>query len=77
MCIAAFALDVGPYAAVIASNRDEWLQRPAKAMAWWPETEILAGKDLTAGGTWLGLTKHSWLKLRRKTISKLAGKTSN
>jgi uncharacterized protein with NRDE domain len=57
MCIAAFALDVGPYAAVIASNRDEWLQRPAKAMAWWPETEILAGKDLTAGGTWLGLTK--------------------
>jgi uncharacterized protein with NRDE domain len=57
MCIAAFALDVGPYAAVIASNRDEWLHRPAQAMAWWPDTEILAGKDLTAGGTWLGLTK--------------------
>jgi uncharacterized protein with NRDE domain len=57
MCIAAFALDVGPYAAVIASNRDEWLQRPAQTMAWWPETEILAGRDLTAGGTWLGLTK--------------------
>jgi uncharacterized protein with NRDE domain len=57
MCIAAFALDVGPYAAVIISNRDEWLHRPAQAMAWWPETEMLAGKDLTAGGTWLGLTK--------------------
>jgi uncharacterized protein with NRDE domain len=57
MCIAAFALDVGPYAAVVVSNRDEWLHRPAQAMAWWPDTEILAGKDLTAGGTWLGLTK--------------------
>jgi uncharacterized protein with NRDE domain len=57
MCIAAFALNVGPYAAVVVSNRDEWLQRPAQAMAWWPENGILAGKDLTAGGTWLGLTK--------------------
>jgi uncharacterized protein with NRDE domain len=57
MCIAAFALDVGPFAAVIISNRDEWLHRPTQAMAWWPETEMLAGKDLTAGGTWLGLTK--------------------
>jgi uncharacterized protein with NRDE domain len=57
MCIAAFALDSGPYAAVIVSNRDEWLHRPAQAMAWWPDTETLAGKDLTAGGTWLGLTK--------------------
>jgi uncharacterized protein with NRDE domain len=57
MCIAAFALDVGPYAAVVVSNRDEWLDRPAQAMAWWPEIDILAGKDLTAGGTWLGLTK--------------------
>jgi uncharacterized protein with NRDE domain len=57
MCIAAFALDVGPFAAVVISNRDEWLHRPAQTMAWWPETDVLAGKDLTAGGTWLGLTK--------------------
>jgi uncharacterized protein with NRDE domain len=57
MCIAAFALDVGPYAAVIISNRDEWLHRPAQAMEWWPRQSILAGKDLTAGGTWLGLNK--------------------
>ncbi len=57
MCIAAFALDVGPYAAVIISNRDEWLHRPAQAMEWWPDKLTLAGKDLTAGGTWLGLSK--------------------
>jgi uncharacterized protein with NRDE domain len=57
MCIAAFALDVGPYAAVIISNRDEWLHRPAQAMHWWPCQTILAGKDLSAGGTWLGLSK--------------------
>jgi uncharacterized protein with NRDE domain len=57
MCIAAFALDVGPYAAVIISNRDEWLHRPAQAMDWWPDQQTLAGKDLSAGGTWLGLNK--------------------
>ncbi len=57
MCIAAFALDVGPYAAVIISNRDEWLHRAAQAMDWWPDQITLAGIDLTAGGTWLGLSK--------------------
>jgi uncharacterized protein with NRDE domain len=58
MCIAAFALDIGPYAAVIISNRDEWLYRDALPMAWWPDTHILAGKDLSAGGTWLGLNRE-------------------
>jgi uncharacterized protein with NRDE domain len=57
MCIAAFALGVGNYATAIISNRDEWWDRPAQPLAWWPETQILAGKDLTAGGTWLGLNK--------------------
>jgi uncharacterized protein with NRDE domain len=57
MCIAAFALDVGRYSAVIISNRDEWLHRPAQAMSWWPDSEVLAGKDLSAGGTWLGLNR--------------------
>jgi uncharacterized protein with NRDE domain len=43
---------------VIAANRDELHSRPAAAAAWWQSTPpILAGKDLAAGGTWLGVTR--------------------
>jgi uncharacterized protein with NRDE domain len=43
---------------VIAANRDEMHSRPAAAAAWWQSTPpILAGKDLMAGGTWLGVTR--------------------
>jgi len=41
---------------LIAANRDEYADRPTAAMHWWSEG-ILAGKDLKAGGTWLGVTK--------------------
>jgi hypothetical protein len=60
MCLAAFALDAHPrFPLVIAANRDEAFDRPAAPMAWWRdgETELLAGRDLSAGGTWFtGLT---------------------
>jgi uncharacterized protein with NRDE domain len=43
---------------VIAANRDEFHSRPAAAAQWWPSRPpILAGRDLSAGGTWLGLTR--------------------
>jgi uncharacterized protein with NRDE domain len=43
---------------VVAANRDEWRERPAKAAHWWPERpELLAGRDLQAGGTWMGVTR--------------------
>lgn len=41
---------------LIAANRDEYADRPTTAMRWWPEG-ILAGQDLKAGGTWLGMTR--------------------
>lgn len=41
---------------LIAANRDEFADRPTQALHWWKEG-ILAGKDLRAGGTWLGLTR--------------------
>jgi uncharacterized protein with NRDE domain len=43
---------------VVAANRDEFHTRPTTRAAWWPEhPQLLAGRDLTAGGTWLGITR--------------------
>jgi len=61
MCILFFALKQHPkYPVIICANRDEFHQRPTKAMHWWPKSstfsQVLAGKDLQANGTWLGLT---------------------
>jgi uncharacterized protein with NRDE domain len=40
---------------VVAANRDEFYARPALGLHHWPGQRILAGQDLQAGGTWLGL----------------------
>lgn len=41
---------------VIWSNRDEFLARPAAPLARWSAPpEIVAGRDLREGGTWLGV----------------------
>jgi len=45
------------YPLVLAANRDEFHRRPAAPAAWWSEPEILAGRDLEAGGTWLGVSR--------------------
>jgi uncharacterized protein with NRDE domain len=47
------------YPVAIAANRDEFLDRPASppvVLAHNPE--VVGGKDLKAGGTWLGLNSH-------------------
>jgi uncharacterized protein with NRDE domain len=41
---------------VVAANRDEWRDRPAEPAHWWDTPPILAGRDLKAGGTWMGIT---------------------
>lgn len=44
---------------VVAANRDEWRDRPAEPAHWWPDhPELLAGRDLQAGGTWMGVTRN-------------------
>jgi uncharacterized protein with NRDE domain len=61
VCLAVIALDAHPrFALVIAANRDEFHARPAAAAAWGdtpPFDGILAGRDLEAGGTWLGVRR--------------------
>jgi uncharacterized protein with NRDE domain len=43
---------------IVAANRDEWRDRPAEPARWWDDhPEILAGRDLKAGGTWMGVTR--------------------
>lgn len=63
MCLIAFAHRIVPgYELVLIANRDEFLARPAAPLGWWPDNpNILAGKDLEGGGTWLGVNrKGEW-----------------
>jgi uncharacterized protein with NRDE domain len=59
MCLIAFAWRAHPrYELVLAANRDEFHQRPAAAAQFWPEApQLLAGRDLSQGGTWCGITR--------------------
>jgi uncharacterized protein with NRDE domain len=61
MCLVLLAWRVHPdYPLVLAANRDEFHARPAAPAAWWDEpAELLAGRDLGAGGTWLGITRDA------------------
>jgi uncharacterized protein with NRDE domain len=66
MCLAAFSLlQSERYPFVLASNRDEFFERPTATMHWWQDTHpaVLAGRDLGAHGTWLGLTDNGRLAL--------------
>ena len=59
MCLILVASRVHPdFPLVIAANRDEFHARPAEAVAFWQDKPgILAGRDLEAGGTWLGVSR--------------------
>jgi uncharacterized protein with NRDE domain len=59
MCLIAFALDCHPvYRLALVANRDEFLDRPTAPARFWEDApQILAGRDLRSGGTWLGVTR--------------------
>lgn len=59
MCVLFFAHRQHPrYRLVFAGNRDEFYARPAAPADWWDDCpDVLAGRDLAAGGTWLGVTR--------------------
>lgn len=47
------------YPLVVAANRDEYFaRRTASADFWADAPHVLAGRDLEAGGTWLGVTRN-------------------
>jgi uncharacterized protein with NRDE domain len=59
MCLILLAYGVHPkYRLILAANRDEFLDRPTQPMAFWEDhPDILAGRDLKGGGTWLGMSR--------------------
>jgi|AntRauTorckE6833_2_1112554.scaffolds.fasta_scaffold12371_2 uncharacterized protein with NRDE domain len=61
MCLITFAYQSHPkYTLILAGNRDEFYARPTREAQFWGaegEPDILAGKDLKAGGTWLGINQ--------------------
>ena len=64
MCLVAFAHRPGtrlPW--VLASNRDEFHDRPTAPLAWWQDAPLLGGRDLEAGGSWLALSRGGLLAL--------------
>jgi len=60
MCLLVLAWQAHPrYRLIVAANRDEFHERPTAPLAKWPAPEnILAGRDLRANGTWLGLDRR-------------------
>lgn len=68
MCLSAWVCTHGGrYPWLFASNRDEFFDRDAAPMQWWPASAggpaLLAGRDLSAGGTWQGLNARGRLAL--------------
>lgn len=59
MCLILFAINAHPrYRLIVAANRDEFYARPTTTAAFWTDApKVFAGRDLAAGGTWLGITR--------------------
>src|SRR5690606_41994525 len=57
ICLIAFAWEAHPrWRLLLAGNRDEMHARPSAALSRWDDLPIIGGRDLQAGGTWLGVT---------------------
>lgn len=59
MCLLLIAWKTHPrYRLVLAGNRDEFHDRAATPLNWWTDdARILGGRDVKAGGTWLGVAR--------------------
>jgi uncharacterized protein with NRDE domain len=59
MCLILFSYCQHPdYRLILAANRDEFYNRPTRALSYWDNApSILAGRDVKGGGTWLGISR--------------------
>lgn len=59
MCLITFAWDVHPkYKLILVANRDEFYQRPTAQAGYWRDNpDILGGRDLKAGGSWMTVSR--------------------
>lgn len=57
MCLIVFAWKLLPDTPlIVASNRDEFYDRPAAPAIWWENApQVFGGRDLQSGGTWMGI----------------------
>jgi len=60
MCLIVMAYKVDKaYPLILAANRDEVMDRPAQPAHFWEDDPgLLAGRDLQAGGTWMGIARN-------------------
>lgn len=65
MCLIFISLkNHATYKLIVAANRDEFYNRKTAPAEYWKDhPEILGGRDLEAGGTWLGITKSGRLSM--------------
>jgi uncharacterized protein with NRDE domain len=57
MCLIAFAHDLGDHVLAVAANRDEDHRRATMPAHFWIDTPtVFGGRDVVAGGTWLGIS---------------------
>ena len=82
MCLISFAIGASErWPLVIAANRDEFLDRPTLPLARWRTdagTEVISGRDLRAGGTWMGLTPGGRLAMLTnvREVQRITGERS-
>lgn len=81
MCLILFAYRYHPtYKLIVAANRDESLERlTAPAQFWEDHPQLLAGRDLTKMGTWMGVTtsgRFAALTNYRDPYEPITGKSS-
>lgn len=65
MCLIFLSVNEHPrYKLILAGNRDEFHQRRTAPASFWPDVpHVLAGRDLEANGTWLGISRKGRISL--------------
>lgn len=63
MCLITFAWKHHPnYQLILVANRDEFYERPTAPLGYWHDfPEVVGGRDLKEGGTWMGMHRSGRL----------------